>query len=224
MKKYFALFLLSFVLVSCGKQENQPMLTYEVPKNTEQEVSENKGNLVAENSNVSSTEEIVDSWSWDNIESIKVENIFETHLDSLMISISWSLLDKNTFNNFINDGSWGTSVWKLNDWIKAFQVPCSDKSIELPIYNYRFADSEIILESNRYCSNSKNYNQWAKQIFDYLTWKSNYTFQDLEFNTGSLNWNRDSTPNSPLEKLIATQIFSWFEADTFITATYIKNK
>lgn len=39
MKKYFVLLLLSFVLISCGKQENQPITTIEVPKITEQEIS-----------------------------------------------------------------------------------------------------------------------------------------------------------------------------------------
>jgi len=55
MKKYFVLLLLSFVLVSCGKQKNQLITTSEVTKNTEQEISENKENLVVENNSISNT-------------------------------------------------------------------------------------------------------------------------------------------------------------------------
>jgi uncharacterized protein YcfL len=55
MKKYFILLLLSLVLVSCGKQENQPTTTTEVPKVMEQVVVENKENLVVENNEISNT-------------------------------------------------------------------------------------------------------------------------------------------------------------------------
>ncbi len=76
MKKYFVLLLLSFVLVSCGKQKNQLITTSEVPKNTEQEISENKENLVVENNSISNTWEVIEVWSWEITEnnSISIEN------------------------------------------------------------------------------------------------------------------------------------------------------
>lgn len=229
MKKYFILLLLSFVLFSCNKTETQP-ITSEVPKNTQPELSKNEKNIVVENNSISNTGEIIEDKNEEivenkNIEYKKVENIFETQLDSVIVSISWSLLDKNTFDNFINDDSWSIIVWKLNDWIDAFQTPCSNKNINFPINNWKFTDSDIILELKRYCSNSKSYNTWAKKMFNFFTGKNNYTLDDFDFNTSSLQSNTVwSSPNSPLEKLIATQIFYWFEIEKFISVILYKNQ
>lgn len=233
MKKYFILLLLSFVLFSCNNRETQP-ISSEVPKNTQQELSKNEKNIVVENNSISNTGEIIEAKNEEivenkNIEYKKVENIFETQLDSVIASISWSLLDKNTFDDFINDDSWSIIVWKINDWINAFQTPCSSKNTNFPIYNsfvYNYWLEETpVLELERYCSNSKSYNEWAKKMFNYITGKNNYTLHDFDFNTSSLNSNTVwSSPDSPIEKLIATQIFYWFEIEKFISVVLYKNQ
>lgn len=63
MKKYFVLLLLSFVLVSCGKEENQPVTNTESQKVTEQKVFKNNENAVVENNSISNTWEIIETWN-----------------------------------------------------------------------------------------------------------------------------------------------------------------
>lgn len=89
MKKYLVLFLLNFVLVSCWKQENQPVATIEIPKNTKQEVSKNKENLFVENNSISNTWEVIDVWSWkitenNSISIEKKENLQNTESDEIL--------------------------------------------------------------------------------------------------------------------------------------------
>jgi len=65
MKKYFVLLILSFVLISCNKTENQPITTTEVSKSTQQEASENN--------DISNTWEIVEVWNENIINQIEYD-------------------------------------------------------------------------------------------------------------------------------------------------------
>ena len=106
MKKYFFLLLLSFVLVSCGKQESKPITTNKVPKNTQQEVSENKNNVVIENDSISNTWEIIETWSGESIEDSLVnmevkENLQSTQSDEILdkktsIADNWKIYQNST--------------------------------------------------------------------------------------------------------------------------------
>ncbi|MDD5770557.1 MAG: hypothetical protein PHE25_06305 [Candidatus Gracilibacteria bacterium] len=78
MKKYLVLLLLSFVLVSCGKQENQPITTTEVPKNTRQEVSNSGNNIVVGNN----TGAMIETGSGEIVENSLVTNENSTEKNS----------------------------------------------------------------------------------------------------------------------------------------------
>lgn len=103
MKKYFVLLLLSFVLISCGKQENQPITITEVPKNMEQVVVENKEDkedTIVENNEISNTWEIIENWSGENV---KENNNFSDVNNSAKIYDAYISDDTEKVNSNFND-------------------------------------------------------------------------------------------------------------------------
>ena len=67
MKKYLAILILSFVLVSCGKHENKQVIS-EFSENTELEISNIENNIIVENNSISNTGEIMEVWIGEKIE------------------------------------------------------------------------------------------------------------------------------------------------------------
>lgn len=92
--------------MSCGKQESKPITTNKVPKNTQQEVSENKNNVVIENDSISNTWEIIETWSGESIEDSLVnmevkENLQSTQSDEILdkktsIADNWKIYQNST--------------------------------------------------------------------------------------------------------------------------------
>lgn len=168
--------------------------------------------------------------SWEDNRFYQEKGMFLSNL--LEIEKKWiviPLIDEKEFYNFVNDNSGATFIGKEKDWIKALETPCTKKEVQIPVYNqyasqYEPMPNSTKLDQNRYCfSGSLSENQQSvSDLMAHLRWSSRYTsFRENQLNTKNLKSNLDSYPShptSPLERLIASQIFYGMAVERFVLA------